>query len=31
MLTTRMHLSQEQVATLLPILQRFAATGEVRA
>jgi hypothetical protein len=31
LLTTRMHLSREQVAALLPVLQRFAATGEVRA
>ena len=31
MLTTRMHLSRQQVAALIPILQRFAATGEVRA
>jgi hypothetical protein len=30
LLTTRMHLSREQVAVLLPILQRFASTGEVR-
>ncbi|WP_249341953.1 hypothetical protein [Pseudomonas sp. PCH44] len=30
LLTTRMHLSREQVAALLPVLQRFAATGEVR-
>ncbi|MNH47331.1 hypothetical protein D3C79_1105140 [compost metagenome] len=30
LLTTRMHLSREQVAALLPILQRFATTGEVR-
>lgn len=30
LLTTRMHLSRAQVTTLLPILQRFAATGEVR-
>ena len=31
LLTTRMHLSREQVAALLPVLQRFSATGEVRA
>lgn len=31
LLTTRMHLSREQVAALLPVLQRFADTGEVRA
>lgn len=30
LLTTRMHLSREQVAALLPILQRFAANGELR-
>ncbi|WP_238738854.1 hypothetical protein [Pseudomonas putida] len=30
LLTTRMHLSREQVAALLPILQRFASTGQVR-
>ena len=29
LLTTRMHLSREQVIQLLPILQRFAETGEV--
>jgi hypothetical protein len=28
-LTTRMHLSQEQVAALLPLLQRFVETGEL--
>lgn len=28
-LTTRMHLSREQVAQLLPILERFVATGEI--
>lgn len=28
---TRMHLTQEQVAALLPILQRFVETGEVAA
>ena len=28
-MTTRMHLSREQVKCLLPILQRFADTGEV--
>jgi hypothetical protein len=26
---TRMHLTQEQVAALLPILQRFVETGEL--
>ncbi|MGE8049667.1 hypothetical protein ACQKPT_15365 [Pseudomonas monteilii] len=31
LLTTRMHLSREQVAALIPVLQHFAATGEVRA
>jgi hypothetical protein len=30
LMTTRMRLSREQVAALLPVLQRFAATGEVR-
>lgn len=30
LLITRMHLSREQVTALLPVLQRFAATGEVR-
>ena len=30
LLTTRMHLTREQVAELLPVLQRFVATGEVR-
>lgn len=30
LLTTRMHLSREQVAALLPTLQRFAATGELK-
>ena len=29
MLTTRMHLTQEQVKDLLPILQKFAETGEI--
>jgi len=29
LLTTRMHLSIEQVKKLLPILQRFAETGEI--
>ena len=29
LLTTRMHLTQEQVKDLLPILQRFADTGEL--
>lgn len=29
MLSTRMHLSQEQVKQLLPILQHFADTGEL--
>lgn len=28
-LTTRMHLNREQVAELLPILQRFVETGEI--
>ena len=28
-LTTRMHLSRDQVAELLPILQHFVETGEV--
>ena len=28
-LTTRMHLSREQLAVLLPVLQRFVATGKV--
>jgi hypothetical protein len=27
---TRMHLTREQVATLLPYLQRFVATGNLR-
>lgn len=27
----RMHLSREQVAALLPVLQRFVETGEIRA
>lgn len=31
LLTTRMHLSRQQVAALLPVLHRFADTGEVRA
>jgi hypothetical protein len=29
--TTRMHLSREQVAALLPILQHFVDTGDVAA
>lgn len=29
-MTTRMHLTREQVAELLPILQRFVETGEIR-
>ena len=29
MLTTRMHLTRDQVAELLPILQEFAATGRL--
>lgn len=29
MLSTRMHLNQEQVKQLLPILQHFADTGEL--
>ena len=28
-LTTRMHLSRDQVARLLPVLERFVATGEI--
>ncbi len=28
-LTTRMHLSREQIKDLLPILQRFIETGEI--
>lgn len=28
-LTTRMHLTQNEVAELLPLLQRFVATGEL--
>lgn len=28
-ITTRMHLSREQVKELLPILQKFAETGEI--
>ena len=28
-LTTRMHLSREQVAELLPLLERFVATGNL--
>jgi hypothetical protein len=28
-MATRMHLSREQVAQLLPILERFVATGEI--
>lgn len=28
-LTTRMHLTREQVAALLPFLERFVATGEL--
>lgn len=31
LIPTRMHLTQEQVAALLPILQHFAATGELLA
>lgn len=30
LLTTRMHLTREQVAELLPLLQRFVATGELK-
>ncbi|AVQ10299.1 hypothetical protein [Myoviridae environmental samples] len=30
LLTTRMHLTQDQVRKLLPILQRFADTGELK-
>ncbi|MBM9931858.1 hypothetical protein JTL83_06820 [Pseudomonas aeruginosa] len=29
LLTTRMHLTQEQVVELLPLLQHFAETGEL--
>ena len=29
-LTTRMHLTQDQVRELLPVLQRFAKTGTIR-
>lgn len=29
LLTTRMHLNREQVAAMLPILQRFVETGEI--
>lgn len=29
LLTTRMHLTQKQVKKLLPILQKFAETGEL--
>jgi hypothetical protein len=29
LLTTRMHLTREQVAALLPLLQHFADTGEL--
>lgn len=29
-MTTRMHLTREQVTALLPYLQRFAETGELR-
>lgn len=29
MVSTRMHLSMEQVKELLPILERFALTGEI--
>jgi len=29
MLTTRMHLTRDQVAELLPYLQRFVSTGEL--
>ena len=28
-MTTRMHLTQDQVAKLLPVLQRFVDTGEI--
>lgn len=31
MCTTRMHLTQEQVRALLPLLQHFAETGELPA
>lgn len=30
LLTTRMHLTREMVADLLPILQNFVATGELK-
>jgi hypothetical protein len=30
-MNTRMHLTSHQVAELLPILQRFVATGEVKS
>lgn len=30
LLTTRMHLTREQVAELLPVLQRFVSTGELK-
>jgi len=29
LLTTRMHLNREQVAELLPVLQKFVDTGEI--
>ena len=29
LLTTRMHLTQDQVKEILPILQKFAETGEI--
>ena len=31
LLTTRMHLSQKQVKQLIPILQDFVKTGEIRS
>ena len=30
-MTTRMHLTRDQVADLLPVLQKFAETGEIHA
>lgn len=30
LLTTRMHLTRDQVAELLPVLQRFVSTGELK-
>lgn len=31
LLSTRMHLTREQVAALIPVLQHFVDTGEVKA